>query len=109
MVRDVLGREPPPDTAWVRFAGPAKLRVGDVIGRLHDVAAEWAAIGPGSARAQRFSSFGEGSVICYPATTLMNVEYIRIGAGTVIGPHVALVGRHGAGPTVRQRLRRRDR
>ncbi|MFW2336358.1 acyltransferase [Ilumatobacter sp.] len=86
----MLGREPPPDTAWVRFAGPAKLRIGDVIGRLHDVAAEWAAIGPGSARAQRFSSFGEGSVICYPATTLMNVECIRIGAGTVIGPYVAL-------------------
>lgn len=86
----MLGREPAPDTTWVRFAGAAKQRVGDAIHRLHDLTAQWAAIGPGSVRARRFAAFGAGSVICYPPTTLMNEEYIRIGAGTMIGPHVAL-------------------
>ena len=86
----MLGREPPPDTAWVRVAGQAKQRVGDAIASIDDVVRGWASIGAGSARARRFGAFGQGSVICHPATTLMNVEYIRIGAGTVIGPHVAL-------------------
>ena len=86
----MLGREPAPDSAWVRFAGPAKLRVGDAIQRVHDLTAEWASIGAGSRRAAAFGAFGDDSVICYPATTLMNVRYIRIGEGTVIGPHVAL-------------------
>ena len=86
----MLGREPPPDTTWVRFAGRAKQRVGDGYARVNEVIAEWAAIGPDSARARRFAAFGPGSVICYPVSTLMNVECIRIGTGTVIGPHVAL-------------------
>jgi len=90
MVRDVLGREPAPDTAWVRWAGGAKQRAGDGIRHLHDVGARWAAIGPRSSQAKRFGAFGEGSVICFPPTTLMNVEYIRIGAGTMFGPHLAL-------------------
>lgn len=90
MVRDVLGREPAPDTAWVRFAGAAKQRIGDVVHRCHDVLGAWAAIGAGSSRAREFAAFGERSVICYPPTTLMNVRFIRIGAGSVIGPHVAL-------------------
>ncbi len=86
----MLGREPAPDTAWVWFAAGAKQRVGDLIHDLHDIAAQWAAIGPRSTRAREFGGFGDGSVICYPPTTLMNVQYIRIGAGTMIGPHVAL-------------------
>jgi acetyltransferase-like isoleucine patch superfamily enzyme len=64
--------------------------VGDVVGRLHDTAAQWAAIGPDSRRGRRFGAFGAGSVICFPPTTIMNERYIRIGAGTMIGQHVAL-------------------
>jgi len=86
----VLEPQPPPLTPWGRAAGHAKQRIGDGIHRVHDVAAEWAAIGPTSARARRFAAFGEGSVICYPPATLMNVEYIRIGVGSVIGPHISL-------------------
>lgn len=67
-----------------------KLRVGDAIQRIHDLTAEWASIGAGSRRAAAFGAFGDDSVICYPATTLMNVQYIQVGEGTVIGPHVAL-------------------
>lgn len=90
MVRDVLGREPAPDTTWVQLAGGAKQRVGDAIHRVHDVANRWAAIGPRSSRAKAFGAFGEGSIICYPPNTLMNVQYIRIGAATMIGPQIAL-------------------
>ena len=90
MVRDVLGREPAPETTWVRLAGRAKQRVGDAIHHVHEVAAAWAAIGPGSSRAKAFRAFGEGSIICHPPNTLMNVQYIRIGRATMIGPQVAL-------------------
>ena len=90
MVRDVLGRERAPDTTWVRLAGGAKQRVGDAIHHVHAVVNTWAAIGPRSSRAKAFGAFGDGSIICYPANTLMNVQYIRIGAATMIGPQVAL-------------------
>ncbi len=49
-----------------------------------------AAIGPSSRRGQRFGAFGDGSVICFPPTALMNERYIRIGSNTMIGAHVAL-------------------
>jgi acetyltransferase-like isoleucine patch superfamily enzyme len=48
------------------------------------------AIGPDSRRGRRFGAFGEGSMICFPPAAIMNERYIRIGAGTLIGPHVTL-------------------
>ena len=51
---------------------------------------ELGAIGPTSRRGRRFGAFGDGSAICFPPTALVNERYIRIGAGTVIGPHVTL-------------------
>ena len=86
----MLGRQPPPDTPWTRVAGAAKRLVGELIHRTYDTAVEWAAIGPDTPRGRRFGAFGDGSVICFPATTIMNERYIRIGAGTMIGPDVAL-------------------
>lgn len=86
----MLGRQPPPDTAWTRVAGGAKRLVGELIHRAYDTAVEWAAIGPDTPRGRRFGAFGEGSVICFPPTTIMNEHYIRIGSGTMIGPNVAL-------------------
>jgi acetyltransferase-like isoleucine patch superfamily enzyme len=55
-----------------------------------DAVVELGAIGPGSRRGRRFGYFGEGSVICFPATTIFNEQYIHIGSGTMIGPHVSL-------------------
>ncbi|MFZ8997509.1 MAG: DapH/DapD/GlmU-related protein [Ilumatobacteraceae bacterium] len=86
----MLGRRPVPDTPWTRFAGGGKRNVGEVVRRLHETAVAWAAIGPDSRRAKRFGAFGAGSVICFPSTTIMNERYIHIGAGTMIGEHVAL-------------------
>lgn len=48
------------------------------------------AIGPDTARGRMFASFGEGSIICHPTTTIFNERYIEIGRGTMIGPNVAL-------------------
>lgn len=69
--------------------------------RRHDVAGEairsawaaigrWGAIGPHSRTGRRFAAFGEGSIICFPANTIFNEQFIRIGAGTMIGPQVTL-------------------
>ena len=94
-----MRRPPPPDTLWARSAGRAKLAVGELIRRGYDLTSEWAAIGPGTRRADRFGDFGARSVICYPPTTIMNEEYIRIGEDTVIGPHVALSAGMAPGQT----------
>ena len=50
----------------------------------------WAAIGPDDPAGRRFGEFGPGSIIMWPPVTIFNERYIRIGAGTMIGPHVAL-------------------
>lgn len=74
-----------------RRAGAAARRLlGEAIHRVSGAASEWAAIGPDTSRGRRFGAFGQGSIICFPPTTIMNEQYIRIGAGTMIGPHVAL-------------------
>ncbi len=82
--------ERPPENVRVRLAGAAKRQVGELIHRARDLAVHWAAIGPDTPRGRRFGSFGAGSVICFPHTTIMNERYIHIGNGTMIGPDVAL-------------------
>ena len=64
--------------------------IGDSIAKVHTWVTFVAAIGPHSARARSFGSFGDGSIICFPPTAIMNERYIRIGTETMIGPHVAL-------------------
>lgn len=49
-----------------------------------------ASIGPNDARARRFASFGERSLIMWRPTTIYNENYISIGSDTLIGPEVAL-------------------
>lgn len=48
------------------------------------------AIGPTTVEGRRFHSFGAGSVICFPQTTILNPEHVAIGAATMIGPDVAI-------------------
>ena len=50
----------------------------------------WGAIGPRSRAGRRFGGFGDNSIICFPANTILNERYIRIGDGTMIGPQVTL-------------------
>ena len=65
-------------------------RAGDAIAALWERLSVIAAVGPASRRGKKFGAFGEGSIICFPPTALMNEQYIEIGSGTMIGPHVAL-------------------
>ena len=64
--------------------------VGDAIAALWERLSVIAAVGPASRRGKKFGAFGEGSIICFPPTSLMNEQFIEIGSGTMIGPHVAL-------------------
>lgn len=65
-------------------------RVGDAVAWCWDRLSVIASVGPTSRRGRRFGAFGEGSIICFPATSLMNERFIEIGENTMIGPHVAL-------------------
>ncbi len=47
-------------------------------------------IGPNSGAARRFGAFGDGSIICFPASTILNERYIRIGDATMFGPFATL-------------------
>lgn len=69
---------------WFNFQVAKAIESADNWVHLHG------AIGPDSPRGLRFASFGEGSIICHPFTTIFNERYISIGRETMIGPHVAL-------------------
>ena len=61
-----------------------------IVQRAWESVSRWGAIGQNSPLGRRFGAFGDGSIVCFPQTTIYNVEYIQIGTGTMIGPHVAL-------------------
>ena len=47
-------------------------------------------IGATTSRGSAFHSFGAGSIVMYPFANIYNEHYIKIGAGTTIGPNVSL-------------------
>jgi len=49
-----------------------------------------ATIGPDQRRAKAFGHFGPGAAICFPVAALYGEAYMRIGAGTVVGPYATL-------------------
>jgi len=63
---------------------------GELVRRTTDRVVDLASVGAGSPRARRFGAFGEGSLLRYPLGAVYNERYTRIGAGTLIGDHVAL-------------------
>jgi acetyltransferase-like isoleucine patch superfamily enzyme len=86
----MLTRERRPPRAWDKARGAVKRLAGEMVRWCWDGVVELGAMGPDSHRGRRFGAFGPGSVICFPPTALVNERYIRIGAGTLIGPHVSL-------------------
>lgn len=86
----VFTQAPLPQTWRIRANVAVKRAVGELVHRLWATLSAWAAIGPDTSRGRRFGAFGAGSVICFPPTTIMNERYIHVGAGTMIGPQVAL-------------------
>ena len=63
---------------------------GEVLQRGYAVVQRVGSIGPGHRRARGFCAFGAGSAICFPVTALYGERYIRLGAQTIVGPHVTL-------------------
>lgn len=64
--------------------------IGEGIRTTWEWASRWGSIGPQDRRGKRFGSFGEGSIVCFPANTIFNERYIHIGAHTMFGPGVTL-------------------
>jgi acetyltransferase-like isoleucine patch superfamily enzyme len=89
-VPPVLRRPPVLDSVRARLAASLKRAAGEVVLWGWDAARELGAIGPRSRRGRRFGHFGDRSVICFPATALVNERYIHVGTGTIIGSHVTL-------------------
>ncbi len=58
--------------------------------RLWNLMGLYGAIGPLTSKGKMFGKFGNGSIICFPQTTIFNERYIHIGCDTMIGSHVAL-------------------
>ena len=73
-----------------RLRGIAKRATGEVVHWAWETAVESAAIGPHSRRGRRFGQFGINSVICFPANTIFNEQFIHIGAGSMFGPGITL-------------------
>ncbi|MBJ7359418.1 acyltransferase [Nocardioides sp.] len=75
--------------------------VGRLLNRGVHAARLWVArageIVPGTHAADRFGSFGEGTCIDYPPATLLNVEAIHLGSGTLVGRHATLSVGYGVG------------
>jgi len=86
----VLDRPRRPVTTSSRARDVIKRGFGDVVHRAWELAIESAAIGPDNRRGRRFGAFGRNSVICFPANTIFNEQFIHIGSGTMIGPDVTL-------------------
>lgn len=57
---------------------------------LWQFAVEAGAIGGTTRRGRAFGTFGQQSVICFPANTIFNEKYIHIGSNTMIGPQCTL-------------------
>jgi acetyltransferase-like isoleucine patch superfamily enzyme len=47
--------------------------------------------------ARRFGAFGTGSALLFPQGVIYNERYLRIGAGTMVGPNVCLTAGMGPG------------
>lgn len=86
----MLERPPVPDTLAQRARTGIKRAAGEVVIRAWETAIELGAIGPDTRRGRRFGAIGEGSVICFPPNAIFNEQYIRIGVGTLLGPHITL-------------------
>ncbi|MFT3855146.1 MAG: DapH/DapD/GlmU-related protein [Ilumatobacteraceae bacterium] len=63
---------------------------GAAVRRLWAAAGRVGSIGPASAAGRRFGRIGDGSIICFPQGPMFNEHYVHIGAGTMIGPGVAV-------------------
>jgi acetyltransferase-like isoleucine patch superfamily enzyme len=71
---------------WTRYHRIA----GDLVHRAQRHLEEVGVVGPHSRVAAEFGTFGDGSVLCYPAITAVNPSSIHIGKNTLVGRQVVL-------------------
>jgi acetyltransferase-like isoleucine patch superfamily enzyme len=62
----------------------------DAVWRGWQWASEVGTIGPNDRRGRKFQYMGPGSAVAFPPGAMFGERLIRIGAGTMIGPHVSL-------------------
>jgi acetyltransferase-like isoleucine patch superfamily enzyme len=86
----VLDRPQQRPTVRNRIGGIVTRATGEAVHWAWETAIESAAIGPNSRRGRRFGRFGPNSVICFPANTIFNEQFIHIGSGTMFGPQMTL-------------------
>jgi len=82
--------QPPHESFPDRWYHAFQRGVGEGVRRTWEWAGRWGSIGPHDARGRRFFSFGEGSIVCFPANTVFNEQFISIGANTMLGPNMTL-------------------
>lgn len=73
-----------------RAPGAAARLAGTAVAAAWRAAVHLGTIRAGSPRARRFGAFGPGTEVCFPWVALFGEAHIRLGADTVIGPHVSL-------------------
>ncbi len=73
-----------------RLAARARRLATSAVHGLWEQACLYGAVGPDHPRAARFGAFGPGSLLAFPPGSVYNERWIRIGAGTTIGPWVSL-------------------
>jgi acetyltransferase-like isoleucine patch superfamily enzyme len=61
-----------------------------VLNRAWEALSRAGAVGPDDRLAQRFGSFGRGSLLGFPPGILYNEQYVRIGEDTMIGSFVSI-------------------
>ena len=85
--------------ARVRIRLPHRLHrlLGRLVRSSQRLAAEVGIVGPDDDLAKRFGAFGQGSALLFPQGVIYNERYLRIGAGTMVGPNVCLTAGMGPG------------
>ena len=86
----MLQRDYPPPSLVDRLRSRSILRTGEAVRWGWRQVQRFGAIAPGSPRAAKFGSFGNGSVMCFPFETIVNECAIHVGEQTIIAPYVAL-------------------
>ncbi|WP_334143538.1 acyltransferase [Rhabdothermincola sp.] len=86
----MLDRDPLPPTWRNRLYSELLTVTGELVRWSWRVVCAAGAIGPRTPTARRFGSFGDGTIVCFPFGSHVNLHAIHLGAGTVVNPGVTL-------------------
>ena len=86
----MLDRDPPPPTFATRVRSDLLTTGSELVRWGLTQARRYGAIGPRTRIAKRFGTFGDGTIICFPAESIVNESAIHLGSSTVINTGVVL-------------------